>query len=51
VSRLWYLLLPNNAYALSFRFEHPVTEREARAHMRLWLGVSRLPNGSQVWRG
>lgn len=51
LSRAWYLHLPGDVYALGpFRFERPTTEQEARAYMRDWLKVQRLPIGAQVWK-
>jgi len=47
-------------YASDFLFRQPVTEREARAYVRWWLGhtkeepdksLARLPRGTQVWAG
>ena len=58
--RKWWVLFPGAAHANSFSFEQPVTEREARAYVRWWLGhtgeepdrsLPRLPRGTQVWPG
>jgi hypothetical protein len=49
-SQAWYVHFPNDAYALGpFRFDEPVTEREARAYVRAWEGVKRLPRGTEFW--
>jgi len=48
-SRLWYALFPLDAYALSFRFEAPLSRRQAIARIREWEGVARLPRNVQVW--
>ena len=46
----WYVHFPADAYALGpFRFERPVNEREARAHVRDWDKISRLPQGTELW--
>ena len=44
-------MLPGEAYAVHYDFEVPVNEAHARAYVRYWLGVKRLPNGTQVWKG
>jgi len=49
-SAAWYAKFPSDAYAIGpFRFEKPVTEREARAYVRRWDKLTRLPRGTQVW--
>jgi len=45
----WYVHFPGEAYANDMRFDHPATETEAREYVRDWLGVKRLPRGTQVW--
>ncbi len=46
----WYFHAPGFVYALGpFRFEELVTEREARAYIRDWLKVRRLPKGCALW--
>jgi hypothetical protein len=46
----WYFHEPGAVYALGpFRFEQPITEREARAYIRDWLKVRRLPKGCALW--
>ena len=44
----YFFLFPGDVYALEF-YGH--NEREAREAARNWLGVNRLPNGTEVWRG
>ncbi len=49
-SSAWYFHEPSSFYALGpFRFDRPKTEAEARAYVREWLGVKRLPRGSELW--
>ena len=50
-ARIWYAWLPgyNLTYALSFEFEEVVSEREARAYVREWFKIKRLPPGTGVW--
>ena len=52
-SKAWYVHFPEDAYALGpFRFNEPVTEEQARAEVRDWVGkeLKRLPNGFQIWK-
>lgn len=52
VKRLrWWCRFPGEVYANNFDFSRPVTEAEARDDMRRWLGVDRLPRGTEVWPG
>lgn len=44
----YFVLFPGAVYAGSF---YGITEREARAAARRWLGVDRLPRGTAVWEG
>lgn len=47
--RKWFFHLPGEAHACG-----PIgpftTERKARAWIRGWLGVERLPRGTEVWQ-
>jgi len=43
----YYVLLPGDFYPLDAWARN---EEEARAQIREWLGVRRLPRGTQVWR-
>lgn len=48
-SSAWYAKFPMDAYALGpFRFDKPVSEKEARAYIRQCEGVTRLV-GVSVW--
>ena len=56
-AKAWYAHFPGDAYALGpFRFDEPVTERQARAEIlewhSFWIGkeIKRLPNGFQIWK-
>ena len=42
----FHILCPGWVYAGTF---YGKTEAEARAACRRWLGVSRLPRGTEVW--
>jgi hypothetical protein len=46
---IWYFHVPGTWPAQSMELEKPGTEREAGAAIRAWLGVKRLPNGTEVW--
>ncbi len=45
----WFALIPGNEFALSFDFPARVTEADARLYAREYLGLNRLPNGTEVW--
>lgn len=45
----WYVKIPPNATPYSFYADEDDTEANVRALAREWLGVKRLPNGTQVW--
>lgn len=49
MSTVWYVKLPGETYANSWEFECRVSEREVRAYVRDYLGLKRLPSGTQVW--
>jgi hypothetical protein len=52
MSKRWWLWLPGDGInAVDYVFRVAVSEREARTYMRKQLGVKRLPNGTQVWKG
>ena len=44
----WFALVPGDACALSL-YPEKNTEKSARAFLRKWLGVERLPAGTQIW--
>ena len=44
----WYVLFREDSCPTEF-FGHN-NEREARAAARRWLGIARLPQGTQVWK-
>jgi hypothetical protein len=44
--RQWFVHFPGNAYAYEFPGE---TINDAKQAARDWLGVKRLPNGTDVW--
>lgn len=50
-SKKWWFFFPDEVYANDFTFESFVTEKEARAYVRGWLDVKRLPRYTQVWVG
>jgi hypothetical protein len=41
-------MIPGNFYAYSFA-EKPTSLKEAKEMVRKFLGVNRLPNGTQIW--
>ena len=43
-------MISGNAYALSI-YPNEDTEQSAREELRNFLGVNRLPNGTEIWRG
>jgi len=45
----WYVMFQGDSCATEF-FGYN-NEREARAGAREWLGVTRLPNGTKIWKG
>lgn len=49
VNTVWYVKLPGETYANSWEFTHPVSECEVRTYVRDYLGLKRLPRGTQVW--
>ena len=46
----WYVMLSGDAYAMSI---YPTENnwKSAREFVLEWLGVNRLPNGTEIWRG
>jgi len=48
-SARWMGHQPGMVYAVTMTFNSPVTERDARAWLRTYLGVKRLKPGSSVW--
>ena len=46
--RVYFVHVPGWVYAHQF---YAASKREARALARDWLGVTRLPAGTGVWRG
>jgi hypothetical protein len=46
---VWSVHLPGHVYAYNAWLSEPGTAKDARAWMRDWLGVKRLPNGTAVW--
>lgn len=46
----WWAKFPSSAYANDFDFRKPVTEAEARKHIRSWSGRKTL-HGVEVWSG
>jgi len=45
----YHFLLPNNIYAFDTPYAFS-NERAARAWVREWLKVDRLPQGTQIWK-
>lgn len=45
----WFVMVPGNVYANDFWLNTPGTSADARAWVREWLKVSRLPNDTCVW--
>jgi hypothetical protein len=45
----WWFKFPTQFYANDLDFNKPVDEATARKEMRSWLGVKKLPPGTQVW--
>lgn len=44
--RKYWFHYPSMVYAMTF---YARNAQDARAYMRRWLGVSRLPNGYAIW--
>ncbi len=47
----WWVHYPGEVYANNMDFYHPVSEETAKQEARDWLGVTRLPKGTEVWIG
>jgi len=47
----WWIRYPGQFYANTMSFKKPVTEETARKEARSWLGVKRLPPGTELWGG
>ena len=48
---IWYVHLRGDVYAMSVgRDTEFRSEQEVRTYMREWLGVKRLPVGTQIWK-
>lgn len=45
--REWYYAMPGDGMAAGPIYGD--TEAEARAYIREWYGIDRLPKGTQVW--
>ncbi len=47
---MWYVRFVGDPYAMYF---YPEDDNilSAKEYIRNWLGVSRLPNGTEFWRG
>ena len=46
----WYVHLQGDAYATSI-YPKENTYESARQFVLEWLGVNRLPNGTEIWGG
>ncbi len=51
LSTKWWVRFPGQASAMTFHFAQPVNETAARAKVREWAGVKRLPCLVELWRG
>ena len=47
----WMFRYPGMTHAGDLRFNVPVLERDARAELRERMGVGRLPEGTEFWKG
>jgi len=47
----WWVHYPGEVYANDMDFYEPVTRKTATNRARDWLGVKRLPNGTEIWPG
>lgn len=47
----WWAKFPQAVYSNNFDFTKPVTEKEARAEIRSWLGGKRIPRGTEIYPG
>ena len=47
---MWYAMITGNAYALSM-YPDEDNEKSARECLRGFLGVNRLPSGTELWKG
>lgn len=47
MNKHYYAHAPSMTYAISV---YAKNKKEAKAHLRRWLGVKRLPSGSAVWK-
>lgn len=45
----WFYRQRGYTTAIDFRFEKAVNEAEARAYIRSYFGMKRLPPHSEVW--
>ena len=45
----YYFHLPHHVYPFDTPYAFP-NERAARAWVREWLNVQRLPQGTQIWK-
>ena len=46
----WYVMLVGDGFALSI-YPKDDTYESARQFVLNWLGVSRLPKGTEIWKG
>ena len=47
----WWVHYPGEVYANDMDWYEPVDEETARKRARRWLGVKRLPRGTEIWAG
>jgi hypothetical protein len=45
----WDFIIPGDTYSGRFNYSKLVSEREVRADLRRYYGVSRLPKGTDVY--
>jgi len=50
-STYWWFKIPGEVYANDVFFKKPVDLNHAKRYVRAWLGVTRLPRGTQFWPG
>ena len=47
----WWVHYPGEVYANDMDWCEPVTRKESTDRARNWLGVKRLPHGTEIWIG